>query len=286
MNAVKALSSQHSISTLCRILRVNRSTYYKFINRLPSARELENRAIRSYILEIYAKADKRFGVHKIAVCLRRDYCINISDGRVYRLIKTMQLPKMSTVKPPKLAVKPNDEGTCKNILAQNFNQPAPNMVWVCDFTYIWVTDRHYYLCAILDLFSRKVIAYRVSSRIDTALAKETLMAAVEARGNPSGVIFHTDRGSQFTSLEFRQMSDKLNIIQSFSAKGHPYDNAVMECFFKYLKKEEVERRRYSSLDELKLSLFKYIEGFYNSVRPHSHNGGLSPNEFERRFFSN
>lgn len=157
------------------------------------------------------------------------------------------------------------------------------MVWVCDFTYIRVADRYYYLCAILDLFSRKVIAYRVSSRIDTVLAKETLTAAVEARGNPSGVIFHTDIGSRFTSSDFRQLTDKLNIIQSFSAKGHPYDNAVMECFFKYLKKEEVKRRKYSSLAELKISLFKYIDGFYNSIRPHSHNGGLSPNEWEARF---
>ena len=262
---------------------MNRSTYYKFRNRLPSARELENRAIRSYILEIYANTDKRLGVHKIALCLKRDYRINISDGRVYRLIKNMNLPKMSTVKSIKPSCKVSDEGVCKNILAQNFDQPAPNMVWVCDFTYIRVADRHYYLCAILDLFSRKVIAYRVSSRIDTVLAKETLTAAVEARGNPSGVIFHTDRGSQFTSSDFRQLTDKLNIIQSFSAKGHPYDNAVMECFFKYLKKEEVKRRKYFSLAELKISLFKYIDGFYNSIRPHSHNGGLSPNEREARF---
>ena len=284
MNAVLALSSQHSISTLCRVLRVNRSTYYKFLKHTPSTREIENRSIRSYILDIYSKADKRLGVHKIAIWLRRDYCINISDGRVSRLMKGMQLPKMSTVKPPKSRVKLTDEGSCENILAKNFNQPAPNLVWVCDFTYIRVANRYLYLCAILDLFSRKVIAYKVSQHIDTALAINTLEAAMSSRGNPSGVIFHTDRGSQFTSHDFREAADRLNITQSFSAKGHPYDNAIMECFFKYLKKEEVKRRTYSTVSELNLSLFKYIEGFYNSVRPHSHNDGLSPNEYERLFF--
>lgn len=199
-------------------------------------------------------------------------------------MKTMRLPKMSTVKPAKQIVKPNNDGHYENLLAQNFNQPAPNIVWVCDFTYIWAGGRHYYLCAIMDLFSRKIVAWRVSPHIDTALAKETLREALRSRGTPAGVILHTDRGSQFTSSDFRKAADEMSIVQSFSAKGHPYDNAVMECFFKYLKKEEVNRRNYSSLNDLKKSLFVYIEGFYNSVRPHSHNGGLSPNEQEREFF--
>ena len=146
---------------------------------------IENLSIRSYILDIYSKADKRLGIHKIAICLRHDYCINI-----------------------------------------------------------------------------KVIAYKVSQHIDTTLAINTLEAAMNFRANPSGIIFHTDRGSQFTSHDF------------------------MECFFKYLKKEEVKRRTYSTIGELNLSLFKYIEGFYNSVRPHSHNDDLSPNERERLFCVN
>lgn len=264
-------------------MRVNRSTYYKFINHSPSTRELENRAIRACILEIYAKADKRLGISKINLCLKRDYCINISDGRVYRLLKTMNLPKMSTVKKPKPAASGGNNGTCKNILAQQFEQPAPNLVWVSDFTYIKVGSKFYYLCAILDLYARKIVAYKVSQHINTKLALDTLYSAMAVRGEVSGLIFHTDRGSQFTSKEFRQVADSLNIVQSFSGKGHPYDNAVMECFFKYLKKEETNRRTYSTVDELKRSLFSYIDGFYNSVRPHSHNGGLSPNQREEAF---
>ena len=176
-----------------------------------------------------------------------------------------------------------ESGVCENLLDQRFDQPAPNMVWVGDFTYIRVADRFYYICAIIDLFSRKVIAYKVSPKIDRFLAIETLNAAIVGRGNPSGVMFHSDQGSQFTSADFRKEIDKYNMVQSFSKKGHPYDNAVMECFFKYLKKEETNRRHYSSLEELKISLFKYINGFYNSIRPHSHNSGLSPNHKELSF---
>ena len=279
------LSSEHAITTLCRVLNVNRSTYYDFINHNPSNHEKENQYIRSCILKIYAKSDKRLGVQKITFCLKRDYCISISTGRVYRMMKTMNLPKMSTVKPPKQATTVSDNGKCENILAQDFNQPKPNSVWVCDFTYIRVGTRFYYLCAILDLYARKIIAYKLSNKIDTQLAIDTLNLAVTTRRKSSGIIFHSDRGAQFTSKCFRKHLDVLDMIQSFSAKGHPYDNAVMECFFKYLKKEETNRRNYSSLAELQLSLFKYINGFYNSLRPHSHNNGLSPNQAEAIYFS-
>ena len=198
-------------------------------------------------------------------------------------MKTMNLPKMSTVKPPKPSYCKSDGGECVNILKQEFNQPAPNLVWVCDFTYVRVADRFCYVCAILDLFSRKIIAYKASNHIDTQLAIDTLNLAIASRDMHAGLIFHTDRGSQFTSKEFRKYLDTLNIVQSFSAKGHPYDNAVMECFFKYLKKEETDRRTYRNIEELRQSLFTYIDGFYNSVRPHSHNDGLTPNQKEAMF---
>lgn len=187
---------------------------------------------------------------------------------------------MSTVKPFRHKSKTASDTECRNVLNQKFNPSAPNKVWVCDFTYIRTAGRFYYLCAILDLFSRKVIAFKLSNKIDTNLAIETVNQAVAARGKSEGIIFHTDRGCQFTSSLFRRHLDNLNMIQSFSAKGHPYDNAVMECFFKYLKKEETDRRTYSSFDELKLSIFEYIHSFYNSFRPHSHNNGLSPDQAE------
>ena len=265
------------MTTLCRVLGVNRSTYYKFRNRKDSRRTVENRELRAKILALYIKSDKRLGSQKITECLAREYRIHISCGRVYRLMKTMNLPKMSTFKPPKQKSHSYAEGeSCKNLLQQQFKPEKPNMAWVCDFTYIRAGGRFYYLCAIMDLFSRKIIAFRLSARINTDLAVATLEDAIRTRGVSSGVMFHTDRGSQFTAKRFRQFLDQHNMIRSFSAKGYPYDNAVMECFFRYLKHEETDRRSYSSLPELQDALFRYIHGFYNSMRPHSHNNGLPP----------
>lgn len=196
---------------------MNRSTYYKYINHHESNREKENRHIRKCILELYTRTKKRFGAEKMKICLKRDYRINIISGRVYRLMKDMNLPKMSTVKPFRHRSETASDGECKNILSQKFNQSAPNKVWVCDFTYIKAAGRFYYLCVILDLFSRKVIAYKLSDKIDTGLAIDTVNAAVAARGRSKGIIFHTDRGCQFTSSEFRRHPDNLNMIQSFSS---------------------------------------------------------------------
>ena len=239
--------------------------------------------IRKRILELYAQSDKRLGVKKMTLCLAQEHCIVISEGRVYRLMKQMRLPKMSTVKPPRTPASKEDAGVCQNLLSQRFDQKAPNMVWDCDFTYVKVGGKFYYICAILDLYARKVIACRVGSKIDRFLAIDTLRDAVRLRGVSKGVMFHTDQGSQFTFRDFRWVIDELGMIQSFSAKGHPYDNAVMECFFKYFKKEELDRRCFQSLDQLKQSLLSYISGFYNSRTPHSHNRGLSPNQAENFF---
>jgi len=211
--------------------------------------------------------------------------MTISAGRVYRLMKEMNLPKMSTVKPPKPVPNKAGSGIYQNLLSQKFDQKAPNIVWVSDFTYIKVTGKFHYICAILDLYARKVIACRVSDRIDRFLAIDTLRDAVRLRGVSQGVMFHSDRGCQFTSQDFRRVIDDLGMTQSFSTKGHPYDNAVMECSFKYLKKEELGHRRYQSVDQLKQSLLSYISAFYNAVRPHSHNHGLSPNQAESIFFN-
>ena len=193
--------------------------------------------IQRKILEIYSKSDKRLGAGKVRICLTRDDCISIREGRVHRLMKEMNRPKMSTVKPPRPRNTEQESGACTNLLAQQFS-------------------------------------------------RDTLRDAVKLRGVSKGVMFHTDRGSQFTSSDFRKEMDRLHMVQSFSAKGHPYDNAVMACFFKYLKKDELDRRHFQTIDQLKQRLLSYIAVFYNPVRPPSHNHGLSPDQRERQSFPN
>ena len=277
------LRFQHSIKILCKVLRVNRSTYYKHFSAEPSPRIKENQYIASLILHIYADYNKRLGAYKITYVLQRDYGINISVGRVYRLMKQLQLPKMSTDKP---AVRSNSSDTeaCCNHLQQKFNQKAPNLVWVSDITYIKAGGIWYYLCIVMDLFSRKVISWHISSKANVELVITAFKKAYEKRNAPYGLMFHSDRGSQYTAFTFRRLLDSLNVVQSFSKKGYPFDNACCECFFKYLKKEETNRKCYRSLTELQLSVFEYIEGYYNTKGPHGTLNMLTPNEAEALYW--
>ncbi len=217
--------------------------------------------------------------------LEAEYGIKISTGRVYRLMRGMQLPKMSTEKKPVYKKKVKQaEGECKNLLKQQFNPEAPNRVWASDITYIWTRTGFCYLCVVLDLYSRKVIGWKISKKIDSMLVIEATEAALSKRGWPNGIVFHSDRGTQYRSKDFRKYADSKGLIQSFSAPGYPYDNAVVEAFFKFMKKEETQRRHFADEKEVKESVFSYIEGFYNSKRPHSANDMLSPDEKESQFF--
>ncbi len=275
---------QHKISTLCRVLKVNRSTYYKHFSKTVSNRTLQNQKIRSYILAIYSASKKRLGAYKICYLLGVEYGIYISVGKVYRLMKSMTLPKMSTIKPKFIHSKNDSNSSFNNEIKQNFTTDKPNLVWVSDITYVKVNGSFNYICVIIDLYSRKVISYSVRSKMDVNLVVDTFNKAFAARNYPENLIFHSDRGSQYTSKIFRKLLDRCNVIQSFSAKGYPYDNAVAESFFKFLKLEELNRQTFYNKAQLELSLFEYIEGFYNSKRPHSANDMLSPNQKEKFYF--
>lgn len=282
------LQHEHTIVRLCKALQVNRSTYYKFIQRPPSKRKQENQQLKKWILEIYTHAKKRFGAAKIQVVLKRDYGVSISLGRVYRLLRQLQLPQMSTVKPSYAKIKVDKEfpASYPNHLQQAFNPPAPNQVWTTDFSYIPVGKGFVYLCIAMDLFSRKIIAWQVSNRINTELALQTLDMAYKQRQPCQSVLIHSDRGSQYTAKDYRRWLDEHDLIASYSKKAYPWDNAVTEAFFKYMKKEELDRRTFSSIQEVKLACFEYIESFYNRHRPHSTIGMLTPEEKERFYFNN
>ena len=199
-------------------------------------------------------------------------------------MRNLQLPRMSTEKPYR-NYRHKDTGDYSNHLMQEFNQKAPNLVWASDFTYIRVAGKWYYLCIVMDLFSRKVIAWNISAKPDVDLVMDAFKKAYKNREQPKGLMFHSDRGSQYTAFSFRSLLDSLNVVQSFSKKGYPFDNACCESFFKYLKKEETNRRTYHSLAELNLSVFSYIEGYYNSRRPHGSLGMLTPNQKENLFWN-
>ena len=230
------------------------------------------------ILQIYSDYDKCIGANKITYILGRDFGIHISVGRVYRLMNSMQLPKMSTVKPRR--GKHTANGDCPDHLHQEFNQEAPNLVLASDFTYIKVNGKWYYLCIVMDLFSRKIIGWHLAGKHDVDLTLTAFRKDYASRDVRYGLIFHSDQGSEYTAFAFRNLMDSLNIVQSFSKKGYPFDNACCETFFKYLKKNRTNRRIYRTAQELRLDLFEYIENLYNNRLPHGAIGYKTPNEYE------
>ena len=272
---------QHDIKLLCKVLRVNRSTYYKHFNSEPAQRTKENQNIKRIILQIYSDYNKCLGAYKITYILGRDYGINISVGRVYRLMSSMNLPKMSTEKPRR--GKHTDNGSCNNHLHQEFNQKAPNLVWASDFTYIKVNGKWYYLCIVMDLFSRKIIGWHIAKHHDVELTINAFKKAYKSRNIKYGLIFHSDQGSEYTAFAFRQLLDSLNIVQSFSKKGYPFDNACCESFFKFLKKNLTNRKTYHTLEELQLDIFEYLN-MYNTRLPHGSIGYKTPDEYEAEYW--
>ena len=217
-------------------------------------------------MQIYAGYNKRLGAYKITYVLQRDYGITVSVGRVYRLMKTLQLPKMSTEKPRKHYKNP-DSSNCTNHLQQEFNQTSPNIVWVSDFTYIKAAGKWYYLCVVMDLFSRKIIAWHISNKPDTDLIMTTFKKAYRKRNSPSGLMFHSDRGSQYTAFKFRQLLDSFNVVQSFSKKGYPFDNACCESFFNISRRR---KRIEESITLYKNCNYLYFNTLKDSITPKDH----------------
>jgi putative transposase len=165
-----------------------------------------------------------------------------------------------------------------NILERQFAVVEPNTYWCGDVTYIWTGSRWSYLAVVLDLFGRKIIGWALSNSPDSELTMQALMMAYESRGKPKDVIFHSDQGTHYTSRKFRQRLWRYQITQSMSRRGNCWDNAPMERFFRSLKTEWVPLIGYNNFNEAKRAIIAYIMNYYNQLRPHRYNAGISPNE--------
>ena len=204
----------------------------------------------------------------------------------YRAKKSMMRLGIESCQPPKHQYKAakQEHVSIKNHLNREFSPSRPNQVWCGDVTYIWVGDKWQYLATVLDLYGRKVVGFALSDSPDSELTKQALASAFERRGQPKDVMFHSDQGCHYTSLAFRQLIWKYQIKQSMSRRGNCWDNAPMERFFRSLKTENMPKNGYENSDIARECIRDYIYKYYNSVRPHSHNLGLSPNEKEQFYW--
>lgn len=172
-----------------------------------------------------------------------------------------------------------------NIVRQQFHQEAPNQVWAGDITYIRTNLGWVYLAVVIDLFNREVIGYSISKKINAELVRSALGNAIAHYGVRDGLIFHSDRGSQYSSKSYEKMLEQNRITGSMSRPGCPYDNSCVESFFATLKKERIYRREYDTMDDVRGDLFQYIELFYNRRRRHSVLGYLSPVMYRQLYYA-
>jgi len=282
--AIKKLDGKYTVYSLCKALNVQKSTYYHRKLRSPEKTiiQKEDEILRIEIRTIFDEAKGRLGTMKIYNLLI-EKGIKTSPKRVSRLMQEMNLVSVYNKKSIRYNYVPSLKYT-NNLINRSFMQTAPNKVWVSDITYIYVNYKPYFLCVIIDLYSRMIIAYTISNNMKTSLVTQTLKKAYDSRNPELGLVFHSDQGSQYQSYEFRSELNSRRIIQSLSNPGCPYDNAVAEAFFRSLKAEEIYRWYYRTVDEMQASIAEYVD-FYNKKRPHQTLNYKTPFQFEQEHYT-
>lgn len=274
--------AEFSIEGMSRVFCVSRSGYYRFVHAKPSQRAQEDERLLLKVKAIHEASRQTYGSPRIHAELRErgEVC---SRKRVSKIMKKAGVAakmkkrfKVTTRANPKAAVAPN-------LLQQDFTAESPNRLWVADFTYVATQEGWLYVATVLDLFSRRIVGLAMSDRMTDELVMTALQQALHHRQPDTQLTHHSDRGSQYTSKEFRELLKKYCIIASMSGRGNCYDNAAMESFYHTLKTEHVYFEHYKTREEAKLSIFEYVEVFYNRQRRHSTLGFVSPMVFEKQW---
>ena len=232
------------------------------------------------IKRMYVEHAGRYGYRRICSALT-DEGFTVSRERVRRRMCRIGLKGFQKRKFKHTTDSNHGLPIAPNRLNQAFDVVAPNVAWVADITYVRVRQQWLYLAVVLDLYSRQVIGWAFSQRINADLVCRALQSALLNRNHPKGVLMHTDRGSQYCSRQYQQLLKQHQLVCSMSGKGNCYDNAVCESFFHTLKVEHVYRQIFDSIDDARRSIFWYIEAYYNRKRKHSTLGYKSPVEFEK-----
>ncbi len=266
------------------MLGVSRSGYYRRRKEPLTKRERSDQALLPEIERVFHESGETYGSPRIYRDLRE---AGVSGGkaRIERLMQENGLIAKAARKYKATTDSDHPHPPSPDLLNRNFETEEPDSALVSDITYIRTEEGWLYLCTVIDLFSRKVVGWAQSKRIKADLVVRAIEAAVQARRPDDGLIFHSDRGSQYASKKVRKLLKKLGIRQSMGSKGDAYDNAAAESFFHTLKVEWVHWRRYVTRQEAKSSLFRYIELFYNRKRRHSKCGWISPEQYERNYWS-
>jgi transposase InsO family protein len=276
---IAAEEAHYPKALMCRALGLSRSGHHAFRTRGPSRRALRQQQLDVLVAAIFTELRGRYGAPRIEKELRRrGHCT--SKKRV-----AASMMRQGLVSRPKRRWRTttdsrHHEPIAPNRLQRDFSAPVPDRVWVADTTYLPVIGGFIFLVAIIDLFSRKVVGWSVGDRLDADLSGEALRRALARRNPPPGLIFHTDRGSEFAAISFRRLLLDAQALQSMSRKGDCWDNAVAESFFSTLEFEGPSTTTWRYVSDGEPELFTFIERYYNQTRLHSRNRYRTPNETE------
>jgi len=282
---VEAESRRYPVTQLCRITQVSRTAYYVWQERQPSKREQDDAALTAKIRAIHAASGGQYGVPRVLAELRAQGH-DVGRKRVARLMKAAGLRGRRPARWVRTTTPEPTPPTIPDLVHGQFEAPAPDMLWVGDITYIRTWQGWLYLATVIDVFSRRVIGFSLADHMRASLACETLKMAVATRGGDvDGVIFHSDRGSQYTSAEFRALCEAHRVKQSMGKTGVCWDNALAESFFATYKLELIEPRSWSTRARTRTATVHWIEAVYNRQRRHSAIDMMSPVDYENRYWN-
>ena len=272
----------YPILSLCANLEVSPSGFYDWQKRraAPGPRAVENQTLIKHIHAIHTQSRHTYGSPRIVDALRKQGRHH-GRNRIARLMREEGICGRQTGRYRVQTTDSNhDQPIAPNRLAQMPKATAPNQLWVADITYIETREGWLYLAAILDLYSRKIVGWAMSERIDTSLVLKALAMALLHRHPPAKLLLHSDRGVQYASADYRRALEQAGLVASMSRKANCYDNATMESFWSTLKLELIYRRNFATRTQAHSQIFDYIESFYNRHRAHSALGYHSPVDFE------
>ena len=264
---------------MCKSLDISRSGYYAWLKDPVSMSEKSNTELLKKIEKIHIESKRRYGSPRVSAELRNQG-EKVNHKRVEKLMRANNIRAKMKRKFKVTTDSKHSNPIADNVLNRNFESCKPDEKWVSDITYIHTLQGWLYLCTVIDLYSRKVVGWSMDTNMETQLIKRAFNMAVNSRKPKEGLIFHSDRGSQYSSNEFRNLLSEHKVTQSMSRKGNCWDNAVAESFFHTIKTEELYFHKFKTVDEAKSIVFQYIEVDYNRKRIHSYLNYLSPNNFE------
>lgn len=279
---IKVEKENYPVSVLCRVMEVGRSAFYAWLKKLPDIKEkvLVRKAIR-----IHKQSGRSYGARRIAKGLK-DEGWDVGRYKARTLMRKAGIEAQLRKRYRYTTDSDHLQPIAPNLVERRFDVPKTNRVWCSDITYLDTQEGSMYLAVVIDLASRKVVGWELSKRIKKQLVIGALRKAFMRRRPKPGLIFHSDRGSQYASAAFRRLLKIYGLRQSMSRKGDCWDNAVAERFFRSIKSELTNWRKYKTREQLSTEVFRYIEMFYNTKRLHSYLGYKSPTDYEQVLMTN